>query len=407
VKAIYADTGLINNQGHHANSCRNICRELRLRGVKVMVVGYANIENELKNELDATPLFRHYTYQFTDGDPVCGLLNGFEICWRGTLEDLQRLPALDRHDLMYLNSAQPAQFMALVQWWKAIPEPSRPCVVMEFGTDPGVDVLEAATDRRLTFSLRDYRNDARAMFYRFAARHLSTKDLERFHLVTFDETSSRVFSGVIDRPVGVLPFPQNAQSPVVSRVGRRPITVAVLGHQRLDKGYQLMPEIVRHLLATENGIRLLIHNSAPEDMPKTQEELRAIAAVEPRLVVDEQAVEAVRWSQLLSRSDLILCPYDPARYMASYSAITTDAVANAIPLVVPARTSMAQLIASYGGTGTTFKSQVVGDVVAATREAIAEFDTLAMRAVGAASRWMATMGASNTAEMILSRCAAR
>ena len=68
---------------------------------------------------------------------------------------------------------------------------------------------------------------------------------------------------------------------------------------------------------------------------------------------------------------------------------------------------MAQLIASYGGTGTTFKSQVVGDVVAATREAIAEFDTLAMRAVGAASRWMATMGASNTAEMILSRCAAR
>jgi hypothetical protein len=124
-------------------------------------------------------------------------------------------------------------------------------------------------------------------------------------------------------------------------------------------------------------------------------------------MLDEQAVEAVRWSQLLSRSDLILCPYDPVRYAASYSAITTDSIANAIPLVVPAETSMAHLIAKYGGVGTTFKSQSVSEVVAATRLAISNFDALATRALQAASSWTATMGASNTAEAILSRCVAR
>ena len=407
MKAIYADPGLVNNQGHHANSCRNICRELRARGLKVMIASFLNISPELKEEVGATPHFRHYTYWYDEGDPVCGWLTAFEIGSERTREDLERLPVLGRNDLLYLNSALPAQFMGLVRWWKAIPETDRPNVVMEFVTDPGVDVLRFDEDGQLTFALHDYRNDPKAMFYRFAARNLSVKDLERFRLITFDETSSKVFSAVINRPVAAFPAPQTSMSSVTSRVGRRPITLSVLGHQRPDKGYHLVPEIVRKLLSCESDIRLLIHNSAPTGMPQVQNELRTLAAVDPRVVLDEEAAEAGRWSQLLSRSDLILCPYEPARYIASYSAIATDAVANAIPLVVPARTSMASLVSRYGGSGTIFKAQTVNDIVAATRLALADFDALAARANTASSQWIATMGASNTVEAMLSCSIAR
>ena len=85
---------------------------------------------------------------------------------------------------------------------------------------------------------------------------------------------------LLGRPVGVLPLPQFAQAAVTSRTGHRPITVSVLGHQRPDKGYHLMPEIARLLLAHEPDIRLLVHNGAPDVMPRIQEEMRAHAAVE-------------------------------------------------------------------------------------------------------------------------------
>jgi len=405
MRFFYADPGLLNNQGHHANSCRSICRELRQLDVKVVVLGCLEINPDLKTELGATPFFHGYTYStLSDGDPVCGPLSAFDLWPRIVAEDLQRLVSISAEDVVYLNSAQPAQFMGLIRWWKSLPDGYRPHVVMEFGTDPGADVEEVDEHGKATFHLRDYRIDPRPMFYRFAARHLSATDLRRFHMATFDETTSGVFSAVLGHPVGVLPLPQDSHLPLSSRVGHRPITVAVLGHQRPDKGYQLIPAIARALLDQEPGIRFLIQNSVPADMPKAHEEVRALANASDRVLVDERAVGGEPWADLLRRSDLMLCPYDPPRYVASYSAVATDAVANAIPLVVPAKTSMARLLAVYGEPGVTYNHQNPTDIVATTRRAISGFDALATLADAAAARWTASMGAANTAKQILALC---
>ncbi len=335
---------------------------------------------------------------------MCGGLNGFDTGWRVTAEDLAKIIGSTAADLFYLNSAQPAQFMGLIRWWKSLPDEKQPRVVMEFVSDPGVDVLEIEDNGKLSFRLHDYRIDPKAMFYRFAARHLPVEDLTRFHLITFDDTTSRVFSAVINRPVDVLPLPLGSDFPLRSRVGSRPITVSVLGHQRPDKGYHLMPDIARRLLKSETDIRLLMQNSAPREMPHIQQELRAIAATDARVIIDEQAAGAQRWNLLLRRSDVILCPYEPFRYIASWSAVATDAVANGIPLVVPAETSMARLIMKYGGAGTTFRNQEPGEIAVAASEAIASFDTLAARASEAASQWIATMGAFNTVNELVAYC---
>ena len=53
MRVIYADPGLRDNLGHHANSCRAILRELERRGVTVVVLGLASIIPELKDELHA------------------------------------------------------------------------------------------------------------------------------------------------------------------------------------------------------------------------------------------------------------------------------------------------------------------------------------------------------------------
>jgi hypothetical protein len=407
MRVIYADPGLRDNLGHHANSCRSILRELESRGIMVIVLGLASIIPELKDELHALPFFRAYTYWQTDGDPISGWLNCFEIAVRTTVEDLQRLQGIAADDIVYLNSGQPAQLMALVKWSKALPAEKRPHIVMEFGTDPAVDVdLGAGTEMeagKFNLRLRDYRTDPRAMFYRHAAWHLTEPDLACFHMVTFDAASSAVYARLLAKPVGVLPLPQFAKAAVTSRAGHRPITVSVLGHQRQDKGYHLMPEIARLLLALEPDIRLLVHNGGPADMPRVQQEMRAHAAVESRLTLNEETAGPVLWEDLLRRSDLILCPYKPERFVASYSAVATEALANAIPLVVPAKSSLSRLLDQYGGPGTAFEAYNATSIVAATRQALADFDTIAARAEAAAGRWSAAMGVENMVTALLAQ----
>ena len=304
-------------------------------------------------------------------------------------------------DIVYLNSAEPAQFMALIKWSQSLPAERRPHVVMEFGADPGVDVEFADGLNRFTLRLRDYRNDPRAMFYRHAACQLQEADLQYFHMMTFDAGTSAIYSQLLGKPVGVLPLPQLAQIAVSGRAGRRPITVSTIGHQRPDKGYHLMPQIARLLLAHEPDVRILIHNCVPEQMPKVQEELRAHAAVESRITLNEQTAGPELWASLLRQSDLILCPYEPARYAASYSFVATEALVHAIPVVVPANTSLSRLLDAYGGPGTTFESHDPVAIVAAIRRALADFDAVATRAGVAAERWNATMGVGNMVTALL------
>jgi hypothetical protein len=81
--------------------------------------------------------------------------------------------------------------------------------------------------------------------------------------------------------------------------------------------------------------------------------------------------------------------------------VATEALANAIPLVVPARTSLSRLLDRYGGPGTAFEAYTPTSIVAATRQAIADFDTIAARAEAAAGQWNATMGVENMVSALL------
>lgn len=403
MRVIYLDPGLENNRGHHANYCRAIKRELDHRAVTTLVFAGQAVSPELRGELGAVPLFRTSPYWATDGDPFAGALNAFDASSRSTAQDLGRLSGIEAGDLVYLTGAQPAPFMALVRWFTSLSDDRKPHVVMEFGTDPGVDLVPGAQPNELAIGTRDYRIDPRPMFYRFAAKHLSQADLARFHMVTCDSFSSQIYAHVLGKPVGVLPLPQFTRDTVTSRVGRRPITVAVIGHQRREKGFHLMPMVARLLLAHEADIRLLVHNGAPKEMPKVQQELRTVAEVDDRMILNEETVDEQKWDALLAASDLMLCPYDQVRYSTSSSGVVAEALANAIPLIVPARTSLEMLLQRFGHPGVTFKDWTPQSIADATRAAIANFDEIAGRAVAASKQWNATMGVGNMVTSLLAR----
>jgi hypothetical protein len=171
----YADPGLFNNLGHHANNCRFIAGEARARGLDVKVLSFCNIDAQLQSEVGAIPFFRAVTSLITDGDPISGWLNAFQVVAEITREDLARIPDIGPDDVMYFSSALPAQLMALAQWMGALPRDRLPLVVVEFGIDPGVD-MQPGPDG-LVYGVRDPRVDARALLFRSAAapRHRSAR----------------------------------------------------------------------------------------------------------------------------------------------------------------------------------------------------------------------------------------
>jgi glycosyltransferase involved in cell wall biosynthesis len=136
-------------------------------------------------------------------------------------------------------------------------------------------------------------------------------------------------------------------------------------------------------------------------MEEVQGELRRMADLDQRIEIDERVADDVIWKELLERADLILCPYDANRFRSSYSAVASEAAAEAIPAVVPADTSLSEMIAGLNGGYTTFDSWDARSAAEATIEAIDGLDVLAEKANAAAARWPIQQGPDQLVEAIL------
>jgi len=431
LRFIYVDPGLTHNLGHHANSCRQIVKAAIKRGLSPVVLSHENIDLALAEELKALPLLRWGTYdrlrsfrlksvltrsgrldlsqsikwlRFVD-NPSLGVLRrieSFERAVRTTADDLQRFNFSGR-DVVYFNSAQVVQLAAILRYLVSLPAHSRPTFFVEFFLSPGVTVR---LERKEILRIVDENVflDPRAAFYRMVGAYWSRLG-ERLpiHCMTFDQYASQVFAELIGQTVSTFPLPRVSITDRRSRVGANPPTVGIIGHQRADKGYHLVPHIIQYVLTSRPTARFLVHNGAPQEMKEVQSQLRGMADRDQRLEIDERVADDVIWRELLERCDLIVCPYEANRFRSSYSAVASEAAAEAVPAVVPADTSLSEMIAALNGGYTTFDSWDARAVAEATITAIDRLDVLAENANAASARWPIQQGPDKMVEAILSK----
>jgi hypothetical protein len=405
MRVVYVDTGMASEVGHHANACRLIVGALRRLGHDVTVAGWLGLDAALRDEFQARLHFRHNTYRGSDGDPLCGWLAAYFVTSQATYEDFAALGPFAPDDLLYINSVMPAQLNAVYQFLAALPDGARPQTIIELGTDPGVEFVLGQDG--VTLAPRDPRMDARATLYRFTARQMSARTLPELHLVTFDRTSSDVYANLLGMPVATIPLPHMAQGMLRRRGGPGPRTVAFLGHQRGEKGYHVVPAITQGLLSAHGDIRVLVHNAHPDGMAETQRAMRQLAAADTRIVLDERPAGPAIWHDLLSQSDIVVCPYVTDRFRAAYSALTAEAIAAGIPLVAPAHTTLARTIHDFSHGGACFETLAADSVVSAIGSVLESFDRHSEAAFVAAARWAETMGADKMVAAMLARVAAR
>ncbi len=399
MRVIYADSGLSHDLGHHANACRLITGEWRARGGEVTVAAAGNVMPSLQAELGARPHFRVHTYWQGDGDKFCGWLLAFFHAARCTQEDLQALGPFTPNDVLYMNSIQPAQLMALAGFVQDTLASARPRIVAELGTAPGLDFTWANDELQL--HPKDPRYDSKGVLYRFAATHLAANGCADPVLSTFHPSCSAIYTHLLGRAVHTLPAPHQAGAQAAARLRPARITVGVLGHQRADKGYQLAPEIAAGLLHARPDLHILLHNGAPGYMGEVQAQVRALAVADKRVTVDERVADLALWDSLLASCDVILCPYHAPSYTGAYSAIVGEAIARGIPLVVPAASTLARTLVEFGRPGEVFFDFGASAIVAATLRVVTDLPDYTGKAAAAARQWKQTMGAARTMDGIL------
>jgi len=400
MRCFYLDPGLRSDRGHHANFVRYIGGALARRGVELRVYGYQSMTPELVQEFGAVPLFRALTYLKDDGDPICGWLTGFDLFVRTTIEDLARLPPVDASDLVFLSTAGPVQLMATLAWYRGLPEPQRPCLMIEVNE---VGMIGRRDGAQLHFEAPDPALDSRPVLFRFVGRRHLQPVPPRVHFTSFEPVTAALLAQLMECQARVLPLPYCAAGPLRSRVGARPVTIACLGHQSERKGYLLLPALARALLRRHEDIRLLIQTVHVGDAgaDAATGELHAPAAREQRLVLDDDPAGLHRWPILLGKADLILCPYRGDAYLDSFSSMECEALANAIPVVVPRSSTLERLFEECGQPGTAFAEHTVDAILAATEAALGQFDRHAERAYHAALAWPQRYGPERLAEQLL------
>ncbi len=382
----YADAALVNNLGHHANLCRHISGELRRRGIAVDILANASIESSLIDELNALPIFRHYPYVNITHHKA----ENFFLARASFMVDLIEATTGQPYDLVYLSSILPAQMAAVILWGQSrFSAAGMPPIVFELGLPSGAGDATCGIWGRFT------------KHYRSAVRTIRESHSGKFLFFTFDPVASRDYADVFGFEVEFLP-PVYAGGEVRLRTGdeRGWPVVGFLGHQRAEKGYHLVPDVVRLLLERGVPASFLVHNGVPREKA-TDRELRELAVADPRVRFDQQPADKSYWNDLLDSTDIVALPYEPSRYAASFSAIAAEAVSCGLPIVSPRGTTMKTLAERYQDNALAIADWTSEAIADAICEAVRNFPALAQSAFEGAGRWAAENGASAFASRLL------
>jgi glycosyltransferase involved in cell wall biosynthesis len=397
----YADGGLMHAAGHHVDQCQALTGEIAKRGIACSVLAYVGVDDAVQARFSAARVFRSYVYLQYDRARDRDWMGNFTRAAQMVREDLDSLPNIRRTDILFLPTSSVTYLAGVAAWMASRRPDDLPHVVLDFVLDPAIDAAPSPTGG-VTIRLRDPRDDATGTLCRLTAEMLRGIDRSRLHLAYPYANGATVYAMLLQHPVAVNPIWHGYSAHPRSRVGKRPITVGMVGHQHgALKGYHLAAPLIEALLPRLPDIRFLIHNSVPEAMPEAQQALQTLAAREPRVTLIGRAVTAGEWQDLLDRIDLIVCPYSPRSYQLVPSGVQAEAIANAIPSVVPAGTALAEISTQFGGTGTTFMRNDVVTVADAVDAALLRYDEFAAATFAASARWAEHHGTRQAIDRLL------
>jgi hypothetical protein len=393
VRFVYCDCSLIGARGHFASTCRRLAGAARDRGLAVEIYGNHRLEAPLIEALGARPLFGPTAVEQTSDDKLCGYLENYNDKATAFAAALRTIEPPGPDDIVFVNSVQSGELAGVAAWLaRSFENGARPRVAVELGMISGMALSHVGDppQRKLSPATQQ------PALYRWAVKRLVRNVRDRLHFVAFDHDVAWCFAQILQADVAVLPLPLEADPSPRRRAGACP-TIAFLGEQREDKGRELIAPLIDALLASGRPLRVILQDADVRRALPISDAARRDARVE----LVHRPVYDADWRDLLDRADLIVLPYEPPRYALTYSLLLAEAAACAIPMVAPARTTLATWMSGLGGPGVLFEAWTVESVLGATFAALDRFEALADLALKAAGNWPMRHGPERTIEAIL------
>lgn len=320
-QAIYADFGLVNSMGHHAQSCfffKAIANEL---GIKVISLVHKECQPNIATDLQAHKVLYPYTYE-SNSTNNSTLNEMFTVKANETLACLRTLPVLGISDLIFFNSVSLPIFRAIIEhlhrggFGKAQ-------VIVEIGHA----LSEDSNQKQHRLSLHQY----------LAKRIREISNSDKLSIGVFSKRMKSIYHGIYGDRLKVFsalrtPLTDSCSSSV-------PTTVGFLGHQFPHKGYQLIPEIHSIVSRRTESIEWIIHTSNLQET-HLDRRVRDYFDDKSNCYFVREECWIPRWKRLLEAIDIVVLPYDPSHYSQTYSAIAWECALNRRGVVLPNGTTL-------------------------------------------------------------------
>lgn len=357
------DAGIRHKSGHHFDYNLKLSRHLAQIGHDVHVYGYSGMDDEVAEAFalhgGLTRLFGTYQYCPADEyDWFAPDLVRYHVESAAIAEDLR---AVREADFWIWLTLEPQHLNACVA--RGVRDPMVGCVYW----DPGVE------SRSLAAQLwRDALMAARREQLAFTLASVESEMRHRFTLVR-----GQVPFVVVPHPVDGPPIPEPKTA--LKRIG-------FFGHQRGEKGSDLMAPLIERLIA--EGYAVTFQNSNAEFQMPDVPELELLG------YVDDLA-------EPISRCDLVILPYEIGKYAARGSGILVECLALGVPVSAPVGTLPARTIEQFG-LGPLFGAVRPDVIYRAIKSAERTYPALAARSFNVAQQFVRRNGVARFASALLS-----
>ena len=218
---------------------------------------------------------------------------------------------------------------------------------------------------------------------------------DRVRLYCDTEELAAAYAAMTGRPVGVLPIAFRhdlilaAVAGAPQRLAEAPITIGYLGNARLEKGFQHLPDLVEQVTGRLGWAgKVRFHFQSPFNIPAGEPGIGAararLGAFPPGLVtLDDRVLTTEQYYRMLAGIDVLVLPYDAARYDIRSSGILVQARVAGTPMVAPQGSWIARQAPAPAGEA----FQGPGDLADALDRLLQRYDAARAAAAADALVW--------------------
>ena len=229
------------------------------------------------------------------------------------------------------------------------------------------------------------------------ARLLGGPASARIRLYSDTAELAAAYGALTGRPVAVLPIAFRhdlilaAVAAAPARPPGAPLTIGYLGNARLEKGFQHLPDLVEDLTGRLGWAgRVRFHFQSPFNIPDGEPGIgiarSRLAAFPPGLVaLEDRVLTTEQYYAMLAGIDVLVLPYDGARYDIRSSGILVQARVAGTPIVAPAGSWIARQAPAPAGEA----FGAPGDLADALDRLLRRYDQAKAAAAADALAWRA------------------